>query len=68
MISSLNPLSATSISHVVNRILGSGKITREDEYVFQVAMVAEAPLNAQELSQVSDIYNRLQMGLLKVVD
>ncbi len=57
-----------SVSQVVNRILGSGKITRADERFFQLATVAETPLNADEFSQVTQLYNRLQMGLLKVVD
>lgn len=57
-----------SISQVVNRVLGSGKITRADERVFQLAILAAVPLSANECSQVTQVYDRLQMGLLKVVD
>lgn len=68
MIAYISPLNTITIAQVVNRILNSGKITRADEKFFLRAMVAEEPLTAEEMQQVSNVLNRLQMGLLRVVD
>jgi hypothetical protein len=68
MFATISPQSQLTLSQVVNRILGTGTITRTDETVFLQAMVAETPLSAAEMEQVTEVYHRLQMGLLKVVD
>lgn len=68
MIAYISPLNTITIAQVVKRILNSGKITWADEKFFLRAMVAEEPLTTEEMQQVSDVLNRLQMGLLKVVD
>ncbi|MGI0489596.1 hypothetical protein ACN4EK_29620 [Pantanalinema rosaneae CENA516] len=59
---------STGISQVINRVLASGRITRADETVFLKAMVNEHPLNREEMDQINHVFDRLQMGLLKVVD
>lgn len=56
------------IAHVVDRIYRSGRITRADEHHFLRAMIAEDPLSPEEQQQVRDVFDRLQMGLLRVVD
>jgi len=68
MIAYISPLNTNTIAQVIHRILNSGKITRADEQFFLRAMIAEDPLTKEEMKQVSDVLNRLQMGLLKVVD
>ncbi|MBF2026646.1 MAG: hypothetical protein IGS48_07755 [Oscillatoriales cyanobacterium C42_A2020_001] len=68
MIAYISPLNTITIAQVVKRILNSGKITLADEKFFLRAMVAEEPLTTEEMQQVSNVLNRLQMGLLKVVD
>ncbi|EKQ68194.1 hypothetical protein OsccyDRAFT_2716 [Leptolyngbyaceae cyanobacterium JSC-12] len=68
MIAYISPLNTITIAQVVKRILKSGKITRADETFFLRAMVAEDPLTTEEMQQVHDLFNRLRMGLLKVVD
>lgn len=59
---------STGISQVIDRVLTSGKITRADESVFLRAMVNDHPLNSEEMNQINHVFDRLQMGLLKVVD
>lgn len=68
MIINVAPFAAVSLGQVIKRILGTGKITRDDEVFFQKAMLCETPLDPEEMDQVTQVYDRLQMGLLKVVD
>jgi hypothetical protein len=60
--------SQTSVEQVTNRIFASGKITRSDENYFSRVLLTERSLSDGELEQVSSVFQRLQMGLLKVVD
>lgn len=53
---------------VIQRILASGKITAADRIWFLQAMASDIPLNSQEMSQIKQVFDRLKMGLLKVVD
>lgn len=62
------PSRRLTIGQVIERIYRSGKITRHDEWHFLRAMVAEEPLSREEQTQVRDVFDRLQMGLLQVVD
>lgn len=55
-------------TQVVNRVLASGKITTAERYWFLQATLADDPLNWEEWEQVREIFDRLQMGLIKVVD
>ncbi|MDX2229900.1 MAG: hypothetical protein NW220_09695 [Leptolyngbyaceae cyanobacterium bins.349] len=66
MIAYVSPLNTITVRQVVKRILKTGKITRADEKFFLKAMVAEEPLTTAEMKQVSNVLDRLQMGLLKV--
>ncbi|MDX2239368.1 MAG: hypothetical protein NW224_01680 [Leptolyngbyaceae cyanobacterium bins.302] len=66
MIAYLSPINTITVRQVVQRILDSGKITHADEKFFLKAMVAEQPLTNEEMKQVSNVLDRLQMGLLKV--
>jgi hypothetical protein len=62
------PFASVSLGQVIQRILGTGKITRDDGVFFQKAMLSETPLDDEEMDQVTTVYDRLQMGLLKVVN
>lgn len=66
MIAYISPSSSISLHQVVKRILDTGKITQADERFFLKAMVAEEPLTNEEMKQVSNVLDRLQMGLLRV--
>ncbi|WP_207211150.1 hypothetical protein [Phormidium sp. CLA17] len=68
MIINVAPFAAVSLAQVIKRILGTGTITHDDEVFFQKAMLSETPLDHEEMDQVTKVYYRLQMGLLKVVD
>jgi hypothetical protein len=63
-----SPCPQTSFEQVVDRIFASGKITRSDENYFLRVLLAERSLNETELLQINTVLQRLQMGLLKVVD
>ena len=60
--------SRTTIQQVIGRIFESGKITRSDENYFLRVMASDRSLNPEELRQITSIFDRLQMGLLKVID
>jgi hypothetical protein len=54
--------------HVMRRIVASGKITAADRACLLQAATGEAPLSSDLGEQVARLFDRLQMGLLKVVD
>lgn len=58
----------STLMHVIDRIRKSGKITHADEWHFMRAMVTETTLSHEEQTQIRDVIDRLQMGLLRVVD
>jgi hypothetical protein len=53
-----------SLKDVVERILASRKITRQDQRLLLVLTTA----NLEESRLVSQVFDRLRRGLLKVVD
>ncbi len=57
-----------TIVQVIDRIVRSGRITRLDENYFFQAMVTDTPLSHEEQSQVRNVFDRLRMGLLQVVE
>lgn len=57
-----------TIAQVMDRVVRSGRITRVDEAYFLQAMVADTPLSHEEQTQVRNVFDRLRMGLLQVVD
>lgn len=68
MMINVAPFAVVSLGQVIKRILGTGKITRDDEVFFHKAMLSETPLDDEEMDQVTKVYYRLQMGLIKVAD
>ena len=58
----------TQINLVIDRILASGKITCKDQYFLIQAMSSDNLLTKAEDQKIRELYNRLQMGLLKVVN
>jgi hypothetical protein len=54
--------------HIINRIIASGKITAADRACLLQAAVSETPLSADLAERVTRLFDRLQMGLLQVVD
>ncbi|MBE9179886.1 hypothetical protein IQ268_15045 [Oculatella sp. LEGE 06141] len=60
--------SQTTLMQVINRILISGQITRAEQNWFLRATLNDISLSIDELKQIRFVFDRLQMGLLKVVD
>jgi hypothetical protein len=63
-----NPRSHITIGQILRRVLATGKITRADEMFFLRTLASGVSLDDQEMDMVSDVLDRLQMGLLKVAD
>lgn len=57
-----------TFNQVMNQILSQGKITRADERFLLKVMLSNQHLSSLEQAQVRSIFDRLQRGLLKVVD
>jgi hypothetical protein len=57
-----------TLKQIVKHILNSGKITAIERNWFHRATLAETPLDPDELAQIRQVFDRLQMGLIKVVD
>lgn len=66
----INPGSRShlTIGQILNHILATGKITRADEMFFFKTLASGTALNDYEMDMVTDVLDRLQMGLLKVAD
>ena len=57
------------IAQVAERVLASGKITVKDQgWFLKAALSLENPLSPLEQAKVRQVFDRLQMGLLRVVD
>lgn len=63
-----NIRSAINIGQIMRKVIVSGKITRADELVFLRAMVAEDPLTPEDLTTLRQVMQRMDMGLIKVVE
>lgn len=59
--------SQPSLGTVIERILATGTITRADKNYLLRAVVSETLLSHTEQHLVKRVFDRLQMGLLKVV-
>ena len=60
-VSTLNP---SPLENIVERILETRQITRMDRH----SLLRLSNLNAQEQLMINRLFDRLRMGLLKVVD
>jgi hypothetical protein len=56
--------SAFSIESIVEKILRSRRITREDQHL----LLTPHPLNVQEQRLIDQVFDRLRSGFLRVVD
>ncbi|QKD84490.1 hypothetical protein HPC62_21925 [Thermoleptolyngbya sichuanensis A183] len=56
------------IGDVANRIVATGKITREDEQMLHQVMMSDLYLGMEDLRHIRIVLDRLQMGLLRVAD
>jgi hypothetical protein len=58
-----------TIAQVVEHILASGRITRTDQNSLRFSISSEEiPPSPEDIRQIKGVFNRLQMGLLKVMD
>jgi hypothetical protein len=65
---SLSTYPQLTLSQVVQGILASGRITCADKTFLLRAATSEVLLSSEEFLLVRRVWERLQMGLVKVVD
>ncbi len=58
----------TAVSQITHRILASGKITRADQKSLQKITLMNAALSDESERRIQTLFDRLQMGLIKVVE
>ncbi len=61
-------LPKNTIRQIVEKIFTSGAITRADQKSLRQAMFADHQLSSEDADQIKRVFDRLQMGLLKIVD
>lgn len=57
-----------AVSQVTHRILASGKITRADQKSLQKITLMNTALSNESEQRIQTLFDRLQMGLIKVVE
>ncbi len=57
-----------NISHIVDRVLSSRRLTRADQQQFMMAMLASDSVDHAERSRINQVFDALQRGFLKIVD
>lgn len=60
--------SKSTLQNVVQKILNSGKITAAERLWFHRMVSADITLDAEMMGKVRLVFDRLKMGLIKVVD
>ncbi|MCU0524981.1 MAG: hypothetical protein MUF72_09170 [Elainella sp. Prado103] len=60
--------SEATLQHMVQRVLTSGRITNTERLWFHQAILSDLILDSEMMNQVRQVFDRLQMGLIKVVD
>ena len=57
-----------SLDKLLKRIFSIGKITRYDQQLLMSTLLSKDGFNEEERRQISQVFDFLQRGLLKVVD
>ncbi|AFY64918.1 hypothetical protein [Geitlerinema sp. PCC 7407] len=57
-----------AVSQITHRILASGKITRADQKSLQKITLMNTALSNESEQRIQTLFDRLQMGLIKVVE
>lgn len=60
--------SKSTLQNVVQKILNSGKITAAERLWFHHMVSTDVTLDAEMMGKVRLVFDRLKMGLIKVVD
>ncbi|MDX2241726.1 MAG: hypothetical protein NW224_13660 [Leptolyngbyaceae cyanobacterium bins.302] len=63
-----NIRAAISMGQIMQQVIATGKITRSDELVFLRALSSDVSLTKEDMSTLTDLMKRMDMGLIKVVD
>ena len=57
-----------SVETIVERILACRQITRTDQRLLMAALLSKDSFNENEHSKINLVFDRLQRGLIRVVD
>lgn len=60
--------SELTLQQMVQQVLTSGRITTKERLWFHQAILSDQVIEPEMISQVRRVFDRLQMGLIKVVD
>ncbi len=60
--------SESTLQNVVQKILSSGKITAAERLWFHHIVSTDVTFDAEMMNKVRQVFDRLRMGLIKVVD
>lgn len=60
--------SQSTLHNVMQKILSSGKITTAERLWFHRIIATDVTLDAEMITKVRQVFDRLKMGLIKVVD
>jgi hypothetical protein len=58
----------TTVEQLAQQIFASGQITRADENLLHQITMSEIILSREDLNQIRRVMERLQMGLLRLVE
>lgn|GEM_PF-6292222 len=58
----------TALAQTIDRVLSSGKITREDRRDLNLAAQSERKLSSAEEAGIQEVWSRFQRGWLRVID
>lgn len=61
-------ISSASVTQVIQRILQTGRITTADRRWLLKANTTSNLLDDEEIRMIKQVYDRLQMGLVKLAD
>ncbi len=61
-------LPQVTIKQIVQNIFASGSITRADQNLLRRAILSDNPITSEDFRAIQKVFDRLEMGLLKIGD
>jgi hypothetical protein len=66
LIDSVSP--GLTLQQVIDRILSSGRITSAERIWFHQIIMTDLVIDSETMGQIRRVFERLQMGLIKIID
>jgi hypothetical protein len=68
MYKTVNSQSAIGVKPIVDRILSSGRMSRQDHTLLTSTVLANGDINDEDRRQINRIFDHVQTGQLKLMD